>query len=712
MPQHYCELELRISRLHEGSYKLDARFLNPASDIENELVEQEELYIDTAQLRDAVLDVERYGELLTEMVFGGPHGPLRAALSKAKTAAGAFEGLRLRLNIQRNAKELQAVRWESLLDPESHTPLLVQERLWFARFLNSDQFDPQSPADPTEMRILVVIADPHDSESKWGLAHIDRDQELQRIRRAIQIGTQNATKNLTMDVLNGPATSAAIILGLRAKHVDILYLICHGGITVDNKARLLLEDEDRKSKFTDGKELVEQLRDMKDRPRLIVMASCASAGNRDAEALTAIGPQLAIAGVPAIIAMQGDISQVTTSRFMTKLFEELSRTGRIDQAMALARSAVRDRPDWWMPVLFMRLKSGRLWPAFSGITPFDRWDGIVSEIEHKRCVPILGAGLVESAWGGMHGMARKWAQRHEFPLAPRDWDNLALVAQYIDYQQGRSEVFSTLTHYMVSYFRERSGLNRTEVENDNLATADDQDLSVTLNKWLTKIAQKKREADVGEPHRLLANIPFPIYINANRDNFLRDALIAANRTPEVYLCTWATQNDMPRHIGPQLPEGYEPTPNNPLILQVFGNLEHPDSLVLTEDDYFDFLMAVTRNDHSRTACIPNVVSSALARSGLLMLGFQPDDWDLRTLLKGILKQPGSSMSRRCTRVAVQMSLSDESIIDPERASQYFQRYFKEHDQLETFWGSAQDFLIKLEERYRARRALANQQDEQ
>ena len=28
--------------------------------------------------------------------------------------------------------------------------------------------------------------------------------------------------------------------------------------------------------------------------------------------------------------------------------------------MAVARGAVRDRPDWWMPVLFMRLKSGRI----------------------------------------------------------------------------------------------------------------------------------------------------------------------------------------------------------------------------------------------------------------------------------------------------------------------------------------------------------------
>jgi hypothetical protein len=29
--------------------------------------------------------------------------------------------------------------------------------------------------------------------------------------------------------------------------------------------------------------------------------------------------------------------------------------------MSEARAAVRDRPDWWMPVLFTRLRAGRIW---------------------------------------------------------------------------------------------------------------------------------------------------------------------------------------------------------------------------------------------------------------------------------------------------------------------------------------------------------------
>ena len=82
---------------------------------------------------------------------------------------------------------------------------------------------------------------------------------------------------------------------------------------------------------------------------------------RVAAMLPSLGPRLASIGVPAVIAMQGDISIDTADVFAHKLFEELGRNGVIDRAVAVARGAVRNRPDWWKPVLFLSLDSGRLW---------------------------------------------------------------------------------------------------------------------------------------------------------------------------------------------------------------------------------------------------------------------------------------------------------------------------------------------------------------
>ena len=95
----------------------------------------------------------------------------------------------------------------------------------------------------------------------------------------------------------------------------------------------------------------------------MVLASCQSAGSGadartdDDGALAALGPRLAEeAGIPAVVAMQGNVFMTTVARFMPTFFAELQRDGQIDRAMAVARGAVRDAPDWWAPTLFMRLR--------------------------------------------------------------------------------------------------------------------------------------------------------------------------------------------------------------------------------------------------------------------------------------------------------------------------------------------------------------------
>jgi hypothetical protein len=270
------------------------------------------------------------------------------------------------------------------------------------------------------------------------------------------------------------------------------------------------------------------------------------------------------------------------------------------------------------------------------------------------------------------------------------------VAQYIVYRQSRNRVFTELTGYLVDYFRSHFPGDREAVEAiDDPAPLVIKGDSRILNQWLTHVGRLQRLHNKQDPHRLLARLPVSVFINANRDNFLLDALVEANKKPQVCLCTWLVNHDMPVHLGPKLPDNYIPSPKEPLIFHVFGNLKHPRSLVLTEDDYFDFLMAVTRNEHSRQASIPGVVSEALASSGLLLLGFQPDGWDFRVLLRGVLKQPGSQMSNDYTRVAVQMSPAEDSNIDPDRAITYLQTYFQSRGELTTFWGAAQDFLNDL-----------------
>jgi hypothetical protein len=134
----------------------------------------------------------------------------------------------------------------------------------------------------------------------------------------------------------------------------------------------------------------------------------------------------------------------------------------------------------------------------------------------------------------------------------------------------------------------------------------------------------------------------------------------------------------------------EPTAERPLVYHLFGTLDEPDSLVLTEDDYFDFLIGVT----SRNNLIPGTVRDALADSALFFLGFQLDDWSFRVLFRSLMARQGGKRRSRYAHVAVQITPDEGRIMAPAQARQYLESYFQGAD-ISIYWGSSEDFLREL-----------------
>ena len=107
---------------------------------------------------------------------------------------------------------------------------------------------------------------------------------------------------------------------------------------------------------------------------MVVLCACESAGtgsaSKDLDAqpeprmaataagLAAVGPALAQAGAAVVVGMQGSVTMQTAGQFLTKFFEELKQDGVPARAMAAARLSVRGRSDWYMPVLYSRIKRG------------------------------------------------------------------------------------------------------------------------------------------------------------------------------------------------------------------------------------------------------------------------------------------------------------------------------------------------------------------
>jgi CHAT domain-containing protein len=141
------------------------------------------------------------------------------------------------------------------------------------------------------------------------------------------------------------ATLSALADALRAEH-HILYLVCHGAL-VEGEPCLWLERLPGEPPHPiSGAELLRQIADLTHRPLLVILASCQGAGDDDAT-LAAIGPQLARAGIGAVIAMQSNVPQALIAQLTPRLFAELRRDGQIDRALAAARAALPADQPWW-----------------------------------------------------------------------------------------------------------------------------------------------------------------------------------------------------------------------------------------------------------------------------------------------------------------------------------------------------------------------------
>jgi hypothetical protein len=138
--------------------------------------------------------------------------------------------------------------------------------------------------------------------------------------------------------------------------------------------------------------------------------------------------------------------------------------------------------------------------------------------------------------------------------------------------------------------------------------------------------------------------------------------------------------------------GYRSTAQRPLVYHLFGHLQEPASLILTEDDYFDYLIGVTGNKD----LIPNEVLRALTDTALLFLGFRMDDWNFRVLFRSVMQREGRVRRRGYAHVAVQIDPEEGRILEPERARRYLESYFQD-DNVNIYWGSAEDFVQKLQQ---------------
>jgi hypothetical protein len=400
--------------------------------------------------------------------------------------------------------------------------------------------------------------------------------------------------------------------------------------------------------------------------------------------MAALGPRLAGAGVAAVVAMQGDVTMQTTEAFLPAFFTALARHGVVDEAVAAGRRAVQERPDWWAPVLFSRLRSGRTYylPEFAERGP-DTWRTLDLQVKRGNFTPVLGFDLATAVLGSRQDIARRWVRRWQMPIAPANQGDLAQVAQYLRVRSAAGTVRAQLQDHLEMGIEERRRRRPGDPVWDQL---DRRPSSSDPQAAISAIGRGLREGDEGDPFRVMSVLPVSVYVTTGWTNLLEDALAERGRDPLVLSFPWNTKT-----LRDTVPD-IEPTAGRPLVYHLYGRLDEPGSLVVTEDDYFAWMNAWSR----RRKSIPPAVAKALTARSLLFLGYSLDDWDFRVVFQSIKCFGGSALLRENLHVGVQLA-PENPMIEPEAAQEYLESYFGE-DRVSIYWGDTRQFLDVMRRR--------------
>jgi formylglycine-generating enzyme required for sulfatase activity len=406
----FSDLLISLFRKSNDQYNVELRFDQVHAQTEHVPKRAIVLFDDPVlqELRQTTLNPEKHGRILRQVLFEKPG--LMSAIQQY--VAKADQKLRLRIEIDPSAAQLADIRWEMLRNLADTDFLAIDANLPFSRFLTTSDWDDYDLRPPEALHALIAVANPRNLSQIEGysvsgpvgrfdyrLIEVDVQGEVERARAALAgLDQHNVFLLDGTPGSQGQATYQQIIAQLE-KPCDILYLVCHGILLNDRpdqppKPYLLLEKEDRAADWVNGENLASYIHNLpvQQRPRLVVLASCKSGGqsrvpsaqkspkatdgnefNGVPSAMLALGPCLVEAGLPAVVAMQDDIQMETVKQFMPVFFRSLlgKTGGRVDQAMAAARNAIYAThcPDWWVPVLYLRLKDGRIFNSFARELP-------------------------------------------------------------------------------------------------------------------------------------------------------------------------------------------------------------------------------------------------------------------------------------------------------------------------------------------------------
>jgi hypothetical protein len=300
------------------------------------------------------------------------------------------------------------------------------------------------------------------------------------------------------------------------------------------------------------------------------------------------------------------------------------------------------------------------------ISQYDEWTELLRYIYEKRCSPFIGSEAHVRWIPSNRNIAIKWAEEYGYPF--EDLYQLPQVAQYI---------------------------------------------AITMNddmfpkKYLSKTLKSIKPPDFSLPeyentvYAVLADLNLPIYITTNYDHLMEEALTSRGKDPKSEFCRWkpSIMEYAKRAEIPSVTEDskYIPSSANPLVFHLHGDMNHPLSMVLTEQDYTDFIFNMSDLDKNPKV-LPGPVLRSFATSSQLFIGYTLKDMNSRIVFRSIAiflatVEPPLSVAiipPRSTNVSNKNASQAQKFLD-----EYARNMFK----LNIYWSDPFIFSIELRNRF-------------
>jgi beta-lactam-binding protein with PASTA domain/CHAT domain-containing protein len=311
--------------------------------------------LDEQTVRDHSFDeqvVQEFGRGLFGVLLDGEvRASYRVSWHEAKQQN---KGLRLKLRVQ--PPELAQLPWEFLYDPSLDQYLCLSYKRPLVRYLNLPQpVEPLGVKPP--LRVLGMVANPSDPT----LDELDVEREKRLVDEAtkelqakglveLRWAEGETFDDLQEEMLHGTW--------------HVFHFIGHGDFNPSREeGAIALSDEEGQKRLLGARNLANLLTDQFSL-RLVFLNSCEGAKSREGDAFSSAATTLVRQGVPAVVAMQYEITDKAAITFARSFYRGIAAGLPVDAAVAVGRTSLSNKVghtlEWATPVLYMRSPDGRV----------------------------------------------------------------------------------------------------------------------------------------------------------------------------------------------------------------------------------------------------------------------------------------------------------------------------------------------------------------